>query len=42
MGDREAEGRTASLRHRDGSQEQGVGWDALADRLAQEAASRVV
>jgi threonyl-tRNA synthetase len=42
LGDREAESRTAAVRRRDGSQEQGVGWDALAARLAEEAASRVV
>jgi threonyl-tRNA synthetase len=42
LGDREVEARTASVRRRDGSQEQGVGWDDLAARLAQEAASRVV
>jgi threonyl-tRNA synthetase len=42
LGDREAESRTAAVRRRDGSQEQGVGWDELAARLAEEAASRVV
>jgi len=42
LGDREVEGRTASVRRRDGTQEQGVGWDDLADRLAGEAASRTV
>jgi threonyl-tRNA synthetase len=42
LGDREVESRTAAVRRRDGSQEQGVGWDALAARLAEEAASRVV
>src|SRR5450756_693204 len=40
LGDREVEARTASVRRRDGSQEQGVGWDDLAARLAEEAASR--
>jgi len=42
LGDREVEARTASVRRRDGSQEQGVGWDDLAARLAEEAASRAV
>jgi threonyl-tRNA synthetase len=42
LGDREVERRTASVRRRDGTQEQGVGWDDLADRLAGEAASRTV
>ncbi len=42
LGDREVEARTASVRRRDGSQEQGVGWENLAARLAEEAASRVV
>ena len=42
LGDREVEARTASVRRRDGSQEQGVGWDELAARLAEEAASRAV
>jgi len=42
LGDREVEARTASVRRRDGSQEQGVGWDDLATRLAEEGASRVV
>ena len=42
LGDREAESRTAAVRRRDGSQEQGVGWDELAARLAGEAASRTV
>jgi threonyl-tRNA synthetase len=36
------EARAASVRRRDGSQEQGVGWDELAARLVQEVASRVV
>ena len=34
VGDREIETRVASVRRRDGSQEAGVGWDDLADRLA--------
>ena len=42
LGDREVEARTASVRRRDGSQEQGVGWDDLATRLAEETASRAV
>jgi threonyl-tRNA synthetase len=42
LGDREVEARTASVRRRDGSQEQGVGWDDLAARLAEQAASRAV
>ena len=42
LGDREVEARTASVRRRDGSQEQGVAWDDLAARLADEAASRAV
>jgi threonyl-tRNA synthetase len=42
LGDREVEARTASVRRRDGSQEQGVVWDDLAARLADEAASRAV
>ena len=42
LGDREVEARSASVRRRDGSQEQGVGWDDLAVRLAEEAASRAV
>jgi len=42
LGDREVEARTASVRRRDGSQEQGVGWDDLAVRLTEEAASRAV
>ncbi len=42
LGDREVEGRSASVRRRDGTQEQGVGWDDLAERLAGEAASRAV
>ncbi len=40
LGDREVEARTVSIRRRDGTQEPGVGWEALADRLAEEAAAR--
>jgi threonyl-tRNA synthetase len=42
LGDREVEARSASVRRRDGTQEQGVAWDDLAERLAGEAASRAV
>ncbi len=42
LGDRELEARTASVRRRDGSQEQGVAWDDLAERLATEVAERRV
>ena len=42
LGDREVEGRTAAVRRRDGSQEAGVAWADLADRLAAEAAARGV
>ena len=42
IGDREIEGRVASVRRRDGSQEQGVGWDDLADRLAESVAARTL
>jgi threonyl-tRNA synthetase len=42
LGDREVEARSASVRRRDGTQEQGVGWDDLAERLAGEVAARVV
>jgi threonyl-tRNA synthetase len=42
LGDRELEARTASVRRRDGSQEQGVTWDDLAERLATEVAERRV
>ena len=35
-GDREVEARTASVRRRDGSQEQGVAWADLASRLGEE------
>ena len=40
LGDREVEARTASVRRRDGSQEQGVGWDDLAGRLGEEVRER--
>ena len=40
LGDREVEARTASVRRRDGSQEQGVGWDDLASRLGDEVRER--
>ena len=40
LGDREVEGRTASVRRRDGSQEQGVAWADLAARLGEELRAR--
>ncbi|MEW6224527.1 MAG: threonine--tRNA ligase [Chloroflexota bacterium] len=40
LGDREVEARTASVRRRDGSQEQGVAWADLAARLGAEARER--
>jgi threonyl-tRNA synthetase len=40
LGDREIEARTAAPRSRAGEQQEAVGWDDLADRLAQEAADR--
>jgi threonyl-tRNA synthetase len=40
LGDREIEGRTAAPRTRAGEQLPAEGWDALADRLAGEAAAR--
>jgi threonyl-tRNA synthetase len=40
LGDREIEGRTAAPRTRGGEQLPAEGWDALADRLAKEAAAR--
>ncbi len=40
LGDREIEARAASVRTRAGVQEPAVGWDALADRFAAEAAAR--
>jgi threonyl-tRNA synthetase len=36
LGDREVEARTASVRRRDGTQEQGVAWRELAARLGEE------
>jgi len=42
LGDREVEARTVALRPRRGEQEPGVGWDALADRLAEEVRTRAV
>ena len=40
LGDREIEGRTAAPRTRAGEQQPPEGWEALADRLAAEAAAR--
>ncbi|MCJ7711863.1 MAG: threonine--tRNA ligase [Chloroflexi bacterium] len=40
LGDREVEARTASIRSRDGSQEQGVAWADLAVRLGDEVRER--
>ncbi len=40
LGDREVEGHTVSVRRRDGTQEQGVGWDELVERLGQEVRDR--
>jgi threonyl-tRNA synthetase len=40
LGDREIEARTAAPRTRAGEQQPAEGWDALADRLAAEAAAR--
>jgi threonyl-tRNA synthetase len=40
LGDREVEARTASVRRRDGAQEQGVAWADLAARLGDEVRSR--
>ncbi len=40
LGDREVEARTASIRRRDGSQEQGISWAALASRLGDEVRDR--
>jgi threonyl-tRNA synthetase len=42
LGDREVEARTASVRRRDGSQEQGVAWADLAWRLGEEVRSRAI
>jgi threonyl-tRNA synthetase len=40
LGDREIEARTAAPRTRAGEQQEAIGWDELADRLADEAAAR--
>ncbi len=40
LGDREVEARTASVRRRDGSQEQGIAWSDLATRLGDEVRER--
>jgi threonyl-tRNA synthetase len=40
LGDREVEARTASPRTRAGEQLEAVGWEALADQLAEQAAAR--
>ena len=40
LGDREIEARTAAPRTRGGDQQEPVGWDVLADQLAEEAAAR--
>jgi threonyl-tRNA synthetase len=40
LGDREVEARTASPRTRTGAQLDPVGWEELAQRLAEEAAER--
>ncbi|MGA3029914.1 MAG: threonine--tRNA ligase [Candidatus Limnocylindrales bacterium] len=40
LGDREVEARTVAIRNRAGEQENGVGWSAFADRLAEETAAR--
>jgi threonyl-tRNA synthetase len=40
LGDREIEARTAAPRTRAGEQQPAVGWEELADRLAEEAAAR--
>ena len=40
LGDREVEGRTVAVRTRAGVQEPPVGWDALRQRLVEEAAAR--
>jgi threonyl-tRNA synthetase len=42
LGDREIEARQVSVRRRDGSQEQGVGWADLALRLGTEARQRTL
>jgi threonyl-tRNA synthetase len=40
LGDRELEARSVSVRRRDGTQEQGVGWTELAERLGKEVRDR--
>ncbi len=40
LGDREVEGRTVAIRNRAGTQENGVGWDQLIERMAEETESR--
>ncbi|MFV2062867.1 MAG: threonine--tRNA ligase [Chloroflexota bacterium] len=40
LGDREVEARTASARTRAGEQQEPIAWEALAERLAEQAASR--
>jgi threonyl-tRNA synthetase len=42
LGDREIEARTASVRKRNGSQEQGVAWADLAERLGEEIRTRAL
>jgi threonyl-tRNA synthetase len=42
LGDREIEARQVSVRRRDGTQEQGVGWADLAVRLGAEARERTL
>jgi threonyl-tRNA synthetase len=42
LGDREVEARTVAVRRRDGSQEQGVGWDELAARLGEEVRTKAL
>jgi threonyl-tRNA synthetase len=42
LGDREVESRVVSVRRRDGGQEQGVGWDDVAERVAEEVAAKRV
>ena len=42
LGDREIEARTASVRRRDGSQEQGVAWADLGWRLGEEIRARAL
>ena len=42
LGDREVEARTVAIRNRAGQQENGVGWDAFIDRLAEETGGRTL